>query len=86
MSTDTMEKEVNFYQAKKGIMSWIYTMDHKRIGVMYLVASCLALFAGGVFALMIRAQLATPNGMLPMTLPRDREGRGNRLTGGNAMV
>ena len=67
MSTDTMEKEVNFYQAKKGIMSWLYTIDHKRIGIMYLIASSLALFAGGAFALMIRMQLSTPDGFLPMT-------------------
>ncbi|EDM25294.1 cytochrome oxidase subunit I [Lentisphaera araneosa HTCC2155] len=66
MSTTT-QNEVNFYQAKKGIMSWVYTIDHKRIGIMYLIASSLALFAGGAFALMIRAQLATPGGMLPMT-------------------
>ena len=66
MSTTT-QNDVNFYQAKKGIMSWVYTIDHKRIGIMYLIASSLALFAGGAFALMIRAQLATPGGMLPMT-------------------
>jgi cytochrome c oxidase subunit 1 len=67
MSTETAQNDVNFYQAKKGIMSWVYTIDHKRIGIMYLVASVVALLAGGAFALMIRGQLATPGGMLPMT-------------------
>ena len=67
MSTDTMEKQTNFYNCTKGIKGWLYTVDHKRIGIMYLIASSLALFAGGAFALMIRAQLATPDGMLPMT-------------------
>lgn len=40
---------------------WITTVDHKKIGVMYLVASLLMLFRGGVDALMIRTQLAMPN-------------------------
>ena len=51
MSTDTVNKKPNFFNASSGIKNWIYTLDHKRIGVMYLVASTVALLAGGVFAL-----------------------------------
>ncbi len=41
--------------------SWIATVDHKRIGILYIV-SCLFFFAaGGVMALLIRTQLATPD-------------------------
>ncbi len=46
-----------------GIMSWLTTVDHKRIGIMYLWYGLFsAIFAGG-FAGMIRAQLAFPEGM-----------------------
>jgi cytochrome c oxidase subunit I len=41
--------------------SWLTTVDHKRIGILYIV-TCLAFFgAGGILALLMRAQLATPN-------------------------
>ena len=44
----------------KTVWSWIYTVDHKKIGVMYLCAVLLAFFLGGVFALLLRAELLTP--------------------------
>lgn len=47
--------------AEKGIWSWITTVDHKRIGIMYAVTSLFFLLVGGVEALLIRAQLAAPN-------------------------
>ncbi|EIT86978.1 quinol oxidase polypeptide I [Fictibacillus macauensis ZFHKF-1] len=40
---------------------WFTTVDHKRIGIMYLVSSLLMLFRGGVDALLMRLQLAAPN-------------------------
>lgn len=40
---------------------WLTTVDHKRIGIMYLIASLLMLFRGGVDALLMRVQLAFPN-------------------------
>ncbi|GAA4719765.1 cbb3-type cytochrome c oxidase subunit I [Brevibacillus fulvus] len=39
---------------------WLTTVDHKKIGIMYLIASLLMLFRGGVDALLMRAQLALP--------------------------
>ena len=44
----------------KGVLSWLTTLDHKRIGVMYLVAVCLAFLIGGIFALLVRIELLTP--------------------------
>ncbi len=46
----------------KGIWSWIATVDHKRIGVMYGVTAFIFFLMGGIEALFIRLQLATPNG------------------------
>jgi len=46
---------------KKGIVSWLTTVDHKRIGFLYGVSSLFFFLVGGVEALMIRLQLAVPN-------------------------
>ena len=43
-----------------GIWSWITTVDHKRIGIMYFVTSMIFLFIGGFEALLIRLQLFAP--------------------------
>ncbi len=43
-----------------GWLSWITTVDHKRIGIMYLVASLMFFCLGGVEALLMRTQLAKP--------------------------
>jgi cytochrome c oxidase subunit I len=52
--------EDNYLKHDKGILSWIFTLDHKRIGLMYLV-SVLASFAlGGFFALALRTELFFP--------------------------
>ncbi|HET9984590.1 MAG TPA: cytochrome c oxidase subunit I [Longimicrobiales bacterium] len=45
-----------------GIWSWITTVDHKRIGILYYVTSVVFLVLGGLEALLIRLQLAQPNG------------------------
>ncbi len=44
----------------KSVMAWVYTIDHKRIGVMYLIATLFAFFLGGIFALVFRIDLLTP--------------------------
>lgn len=45
--------------------NWLTTVDHKKIGIMYILAALLMLFRGGVDALLMRAQLAVPeNGLL----------------------
>ena len=50
----------SYLDAAHGIKSWLYTMDHKRIGVMYLIAISVSLLIGGVFAMLIRLELFTP--------------------------
>jgi cytochrome c oxidase subunit I len=47
------------YLDKKGLMGWLVTLDHKRIGVMYLISVTVAFALGGVFALLVRAELLT---------------------------
>ena len=43
------------------VSSWLTTVDHKRIGILYIVTSLAFFLAGGILALLMRAQLATPN-------------------------
>lgn len=44
-------------------MAWLSTVDHKRIGILYMVAGLIFFVVGGVEALLIRLQLAVPNNM-----------------------
>ena len=54
------EAGTNYLNHDKSLKSWLTTVDHKRIGLMYLVAVVIFLCAGGLFALMIRLQLMKP--------------------------
>lgn len=50
----------NYLTNKLGFVSWITTLDHKRIGMMYLVCILVAFLLGGVFAMLIRTELIAP--------------------------
>ena len=54
----------NYLNASYGIKSWLLTMDHKRVGILYLVVLTLFFLIGGVFASLIRLELLTPEGDL----------------------
>ncbi|PHX93653.1 MAG: cytochrome c oxidase subunit I [Acidimicrobium sp.] len=45
-----------------GWRSWVFTVDHKKLGIMYGATAMLFFIVGGVEALLIRLQLAAPNG------------------------
>jgi cytochrome c oxidase subunit 1 len=47
-------------EAGRGVKGWLLTLDHKRIGLMYLVSTILAFFMGGIFALLVRLELFAP--------------------------
>ncbi len=48
--------------AKTGLWSWVVTVDHKRIGMLYGATAFLFFLVGGIEAELIRLQLARPNG------------------------
>ncbi|MEZ6151377.1 MAG: cbb3-type cytochrome c oxidase subunit I [Pirellulaceae bacterium] len=50
----------NFLIYSKGFLSWALTLDHKRIGLMYLVAVMSSFFVAGILALVLRTELLTP--------------------------
>lgn len=52
--------QVNYLNDLKGLKSWIFTVDHKRIGIMYLAFILFSFFLGGMFALLLRLELLTP--------------------------
>ncbi|MCB9229239.1 MAG: cytochrome c oxidase subunit I [Deltaproteobacteria bacterium] len=46
---------------RTGIISWLTTVDHKRIGIMYAVTALIFLLFGGTEAMLMRTQLIIPN-------------------------
>src|SRR3989454_5753120 len=71
MATVTSEPEVITYRRRRafarpkatsGWWSWMTTVDHKRIGILYGVTAFMFFLVGGLEALLIRSQLARPNG------------------------
>ncbi|RPH38015.1 cytochrome c oxidase subunit I [bacterium] len=54
--------ETNYLNAGYGVKSWLLTTDHKRIGILYLLAITGFFFVGGFFALLMRLELLTPPG------------------------
>jgi len=65
--TIAAEAPDNYLTFKRGIMSWLVTLDHKRIGVMYLAAVLVSFFVGGVMALLVRTKLLFPGEVSWMT-------------------
>ncbi|PCC74220.1 cytochrome c oxidase subunit 1 [Nannocystis exedens] len=62
MSDLSTEREPpNYLNAKRGLLSWLLTVDHKRIGVMYLVTTNFFFLVGGILALVLRTELFTPD-------------------------
>ncbi len=54
----------NFLNCSSGWKSWAFTLDHKRIGIMYLIGVTIALMLAGIFALVLRMHLWTFDGKM----------------------
>jgi cytochrome c oxidase subunit 1 len=52
--------EHHYLNHSSGWKSWLFTLDHKRIGIMYLCSVLLFFLVGGLLALLIRTELFTP--------------------------
>ena len=50
----------SYLTVTKTFTSWALTLDHKRIGVMYLIGVLIMFLVGGVFALLVRTELFSP--------------------------
>ena len=62
--TPPPQEETNYINAEYGILSWLFTIDHKRIAILYMISVTILFFLGGVFALLLRLELLTPQGDL----------------------
>ncbi len=61
---ETGSERKNYLNWTSGFWSWAATLDHKRIGIMYLVGVTIAFLSGGLFALLVRLHLWKPEGAL----------------------
>lgn len=52
--------ELNYLNHDRSLKSWLFTLDHKRIGLMYLFTTLFFFLLGGIFATLIRIELMTP--------------------------
>ena len=57
-------KRVNYLNVSHGVKSWLLTKDHKRIAILYLISISFFFLLGGLMAVAIRVELATPAGDL----------------------
>lgn len=53
-------KQTTYLNAKTGLLSWLLTTDHKRIGILYTFSITGFFLLGGFFALLMRLNLLTP--------------------------
>jgi cytochrome c oxidase subunit 1 len=58
------EPRVHYLNAEFGVRSWLLTLDHKRIAILYLVSITLFFIIGGALATLVRLELMTPEGDL----------------------
>jgi cytochrome c oxidase subunit 1/cytochrome c oxidase subunit I+III len=56
-----VERLERIWEERPGLLGWLTTVDHKRIGLLFLFTSLVFFAAGGVEALLMRAQLAEPD-------------------------
>src|SRR3954454_11430349 len=56
-----MDRLERIWREPSGVLGWLKTTDHKRIGLLYLFATLVFFAAGGVEALLMRTQLAGPD-------------------------
>lgn len=63
-TTSGTEKPKHYLNSGTTVKSWLLTLDHKRIGVLYLLSITLFFIIGGVAAVLFRLDLMTPQGDL----------------------
>lgn len=64
MNIQATEPRAHYLNISYGVRSWLFTTDHKRIALLYLVTITLMFFVGGAFAVLFRLELMTPTGDL----------------------
>lgn len=57
---ESKASETNYLNYEGGILSWLVTLDHKRIGILYMISVGFAFLLGGIMAMLVRTELITP--------------------------
>ena len=57
-------RPASYLGGEYGMRSWLLTVDHKRIGILYLLGVSFFFLLGGLFAVLVRLELLTPPGDL----------------------
>lgn len=57
-------RRVNYLNNSYGVLSWLTTVDHKRIGLLYLVSVSVFFVFGGIAAGLVRLNLVSPTGAI----------------------
>ncbi len=60
METTSVIPSRNYLNAEHGLKSWLLTVDHKRIAILYLISVSFFFLVGGLLAMVIRLELLTP--------------------------
>jgi cytochrome c oxidase subunit 1 len=63
-SPPTERPEKNYLNADHTLRSWIWTVDHKRIAVLYLISVTFMFFLGSIAAAVVRFELTSPWGQM----------------------
>jgi cytochrome c oxidase subunit 1 len=61
--TERNAEPLNYLNDGHGLRSWLLTKDHKRIAILYLISVSFFFMVGGVYALLIRINLLSPQGL-----------------------
>ena len=58
---ETLDQLQQVWAERRGVLGWLTTVDHKKIGLLYFWATSAFFAAGGIEAMLMRTQLAQPN-------------------------
>jgi cytochrome c oxidase subunit 1 len=62
--SETTNERISYLRAGHTLRSWLFTTDHKRIAILYLISVTFFFFVGGAAAALMRIDLLTPQGDL----------------------
>jgi heme/copper-type cytochrome/quinol oxidase subunit 1 len=60
----SIHSRISFYEVPRGILSWIFTLDHKRIGLLYLIFVIAFFFTGVILGFFMRLEMVAPGGTM----------------------
>src|SRR5881392_3436411 len=62
--TAVARRHTHYLNANYSLWSWLFSTDHKRVAVLYMISITLFFFVGGAAAVVFRLELMTPAGDL----------------------